>query len=539
MRYNWLLPLFCVTGLLFVRCTTAPLAGGSDNPDFKVLGVVTNENGEPAQGTQVIILPDSYNPSTGKTPGISMIDTTDIHGRYQLTVANTGTYNIQAVNISHRTRLLLTGISVISDTTRIASASLSSPSKIKVTLPSNINSSTGYVFIPGTTILVYLNNNSGYVILDSVPADTIPVIKYSSINNKTSSVIRYNVYTEPDSMSVVNNPQWKYAKKIILNTSATGANVATNIVDFPVLVRLNSGNFDFSQAQLTGADIRFAKSNDVFLPYEIERWDPVNKLAEIWVKTDTVYGNDSTQSLTLYWGNDSAAAASNSAKVFDTAAGFVGVWHLSQSTGTTVPDATFNGFNCSTNATTAVTGIIGMAQMFDGKSSFIRAAGSADEKLNFPDSGNYTVSAWVSANTLDSLYHGIVYKSNFQYGLQIRPENKWEFFTFADGKGWEGSRCPAAAGTWHLLAGVRNGNQQYLYVDGICVDSAKATQSSQLSRATGIPLEIGHCSDGGLEPDRYFSGIIDEVRISRESVSADWIKLCFMNQKNHDILVKW
>ena len=210
-----------------------------------------------------------------------------------------------------------------------------------------------------------------------------------------------------------------------------------------------------------------------------------------------------------------------------------------QPAGGIVPDATANGISGTAAATATVNGAVGMAQSFNGTSSLIQAAGTNSGMLNFPEIGNYSLSAWVNANALDSLYPGIVYKSNFEYGLQMRPKNEWEFFTYIDQTGWDVSRFPASAGSWHALTGVRSGTHQYLYVDGNCVDSSMATNTVQTSRVTDAPLQIGHCPDGGLDPDRYFSGVIDEVRISRVAISADWIKLCFMNQKDQDALVKW
>jgi hypothetical protein len=42
----------------------------------------------------------------------------------------------------------------------------------------------------------------------------------------------------------------------------------------------HSGNFNFSQAQQGGKDIRFIKQDNAFLPYEIERWDESTGYAE-------------------------------------------------------------------------------------------------------------------------------------------------------------------------------------------------------------------------------------------------------------------
>jgi hypothetical protein len=225
--------------------------------------------------------------------------------------------------------------------------------------------------------------------------------------------------------------------------------------------------------------------------------------------------------------------------VFDTAAGFAGVWHLGQTNGTLVPDATANVNNGTATATSTVGGAVGMAQMFDGKSSLIRVSGPGADKLNFPENGAFSVSAWVQTNVLDSVFHGVVYKSNEQYGLQMRPKNTWEFCTYIDKTRWEMSRASATDYSWHALVGVRNGIKQYLYVDGECLDTTLMIVQTNIARVYDQPLEIGHCPDGGLDPDRYFRGVIDEVRISNMAYTADWIKLCYMNQKEQDALVKW
>jgi hypothetical protein len=103
----------------------------------------------------------------------------------------------------------------------------------------------------------------------------------------------------------------------------------------------------------------------------------------------------------------------------------------------------------------------------------------------------------------------------------------------------EMSRTPAQTGSWQLLTGIRDGLKQFLYVNGICVDSSIITIATSSSRNTDQPLEIGHCPDGGEDPDRYFKGIIDEVRIAGIAYSPNWIKLCYLNQKEADKLLKW
>ncbi|MBN1577895.1 MAG: DUF2341 domain-containing protein, partial [Chitinispirillaceae bacterium] len=146
--------------------------------------------------------------------------------------------------------------------------------------------------------------------------------------------------------------EWAYSKAFTLNTTVTGADVANNVPDFPVLLRLNPDNFPyFSQTLPGGADVRFAKGNGQHLRYAVERWvdnTGNNDTAEIWVKLDTVYGNSATQSFVMYWGKAGASDSSKSTSVFETTNGFVGVWHLDEdpSGGSgAMKDVTTNGLN--------------------------------------------------------------------------------------------------------------------------------------------------------------------------------------------------
>lgn len=64
------------------------------------------------------------------------------------------------------------------------------------------------------------------------------------------------------------NPNWTYRKKITFDNSAQ----AENLVNFPVLVKLNSSRIDYSKTQDAGQDIRFTDSDGTtLLPYEIEK----------------------------------------------------------------------------------------------------------------------------------------------------------------------------------------------------------------------------------------------------------------------------
>jgi hypothetical protein len=85
------------------------------------------------------------------------------------------------------------------------------------------------------------------------------------------------------------------------------------------------------------------------------------------------------------------------------------------------------------------------------------------------------------------------------------------------------------------LVAVRNGGQQYLYVDGICVDSVGTFIAGALATTHGGTVYIGRSSSNS-QPPNYFRGEMDELEISSEAIGSDWIKLAYMNQRPDDKL---
>jgi hypothetical protein len=406
------------------------------------------------------------------------------------------------------------------------------------------------VYLPGTTRFAGIKKNNALV--DSVPAGFIPAVNYSDrIDTGQNGVVKTNIPVAPGDTTVIADYQtWKNSKKIILNTTTSGADVPGTVTDFPVLIRLYSANFDFSQAKADGGDLRFSKANGSPLPFEIERWDPVAELAEVWVQVDTVHGNDSVQSLIMYWGNGNAATLSNGPAVFDTANGFQAVWHLGEAGNAIAKDATVNHYDGTPSDTSPqeAEGAVGPCKSFNGMSNFIRMNGTANSKLNFSENGIYTISAWAYADTIDYSSHLVFGKSDDQYFMKFKqslPKDPmvWEFVEYHDKAGWFiTNSLPVApsARTWTYIVGVRNGTSQYFFMNGELIDNTTSVNSSTVPRYTGDDVTIGRffsTPSDSIEGKCPFLGKIDEVRISNLACNADWIKLCYMNQKQQDALV--
>lgn len=158
-------------------------------------------------------------------------------------------------------------------------------------------------------------------------------------------------------------------------------------------------------------------------------------------------------------------------------------------------------------------------------------------------------SLWAYAETIDSAWHGLAGKGHRQYYLQFKcfPDlsPSWEFVEYQDQVGWEFSEhFPSTTpvnGQWFYLTGVRDGNRQMLYVNGeIAVDTILINWN-ELSRVTGGDFTIGcHLNPDSLpalQGFNFFNGKIDEVRVISSVPDADWVRLCYLNQKEEDVLV--
>ena len=545
--------VFLVTLVLVIqRCSN--LGGDvTETGNALVSGRVLDSSGQPISQARVMLLPALYNPMVDPSIPDSMIGITDQTGTYTVKAPGQGNYSVEAWDMASKDKALVTGITIDkNDLFIIRESVLREPGAIRVLLQDTANEATGYVYLPGTTCFARALN--GFAMVDAVPAGYIPAVYYT---NTAAPAREHVIQTDLTVMSndtqvIADTTPWRYSKKLFFNTTAAGAGVGIDVHDFPVLVRLNSVNFDFSQAKNDGSDMRFAKPDHAPLDCEIEHWDPVSQTAAIWIRVDTVYGNDASHYIVMYWGNPAAADGSRSAAVFDTANGFQGVWHLSEAGTAMAKDATANHYDGtpSDTAPAGAEGVIGSCRSFNGSSSFIRMNGTAGSRLNFNENGEYTVSAWAFADSIDNSSHLIVGKGNEQYFMKFKfslPTDPmvWEFVEYHDKKGWSiTNSLPVipTAKTWTHIVGVRKGTVQYFFVNGVLVDSSITVNSSGVSRSAGEEVTIGRFFS--VPPDSIegicpFLGKIDEVRISNVAYGADWIKLCYMNQKEQDALVKW
>ncbi|MBN2037013.1 MAG: DUF2341 domain-containing protein [Chitinispirillaceae bacterium] len=556
MRNPIITAFFAAAGavLLTLHCVSLNQVSGGSSSET-VIGRVANDDGSPACSTIVTLYPVDYDPVCDTPLARSSTDTTDVNGEYSVQAPDSSArYSIVATKPGSGTRSFVAIVNLRGDTTQAPDAVLQRPGAISVAAPDTADIINGYVYIPGTGIAVFVSGGNGMTLLDQVPAGTIPSVNYASKTAPgTSSVLAAGIEVVSGDTVVIPFPQWRYSRKLHLNTTASGAGVSGDVTDFPVLIRLTRNSFDFTQAQDGGADLRFSSSEGVPLAYEIEQWDATANSAAIWVRMPAVFGNNDAQHIVMHWGA-SAKSLSNGAAVFDTAAGFQGIWHLAGAGNGTAHDATVNQYNgtpYNMTAVSAVDGIIGSARDFNGSTSYITMPSTASGKLNMPQNGAYSISLWAYADTIDTLWHAIAGKGHEQYYLKLKcfgnGRATWEFVAFQDRQGWAYTEdsVPPAPGQkqWVFLTGVRLGTNQYLYINGVMVNDSTPLMTGNYARNTGDDFTIGRhgrqVTIPYFEGWCYFNGKIDEVRVMNRAPGADWIRLCYMNQKMEDALVEF
>ncbi|MBD3393538.1 MAG: DUF2341 domain-containing protein, partial [Chitinivibrionales bacterium] len=325
-----------------------------------------------------------------------------------------------------------------------------------------------------------------------------------------------------------NYDDWLYERTIYINTTSSGAGISTHQTGFPLLMRLASSNFDFSQAQSSGQDIRFAKANGDYLKYEIENWDNGASSAAVWVKIDTVYGNNKTQYFTMHWGKADAIDRSDGPGVFEESNSYEGVWHCNDISD--LADATAGGHDGTNTGTVNVTGIAGDAVDYEG-ADFITLPSAAFSGL----SSQVTVSLWIFGDAAVQPQADVAFWGPEAGGNRVLNAHiPWSDGTVYWDAGYSGGydRISKAAsiseyeGQWNLWTFTKNNtsNSMKIFLNGDEWHSGSGSRT--LSGITSF--HVGSNAAGTSNYDGY----IDEFRVSSAQRSDDWIKLCYETQKS-------
>jgi biopolymer transport protein ExbB len=100
---------------------------------------------------------------------------------------------------------------------------------------------------------------------------------------------------------------WAHRTKISIDNTASGADLKQGVAQFPLALRLHSGNFTFADAKPDGADLAFfAADGKTPLKFHLERFDAANELAVAWVQVPKLSASSKSDSIVIARGNAAA-----------------------------------------------------------------------------------------------------------------------------------------------------------------------------------------------------------------------------------------
>jgi autotransporter-associated beta strand protein len=319
----------------------------------------------------------------------------------------------------------------------------------------------------------------------------------------------------------------------------TGYNRTETLTNFPALVTLDEGLAGFSYSQfLSGAngDLRFTDGSMTReLPYEIESWDPSGQ-SRVWVQIPALTNN---ATIWMLWRRAGLTAPSYTANGATWSESYVNVAHLSESNGTVGNSALVGSpVTVSGAPVQAVPGMIGTGVQFDG----------LDDLISFGTIGrpfdNLTFSAWLktsnsherdaqstsgTAGTAGQKYAFDVEaggSSSTSAGLSVGT-NGLSVYEHAS------TYMPALAvysnmigSGWNFVTVTYLNRQPRIYCNG----SLASTGLTSPRTPVYAPYRIG-----GQPSYGYFTGLMDEVRVSSVPRSANWIWAEYMNAASNSV----
>ncbi len=338
--------------------------------------------------------------------------------------------------------------------------------------------------------------------------------------------------------------KWQHRKKITVDTSETGAELKGSVSEFPLLIRLHTGNFNFASAQEDGSDIRFINADDKEpLKYHIESYQPVDEMALVWVRIPRLAGGSSHQTLWMYYGNKAAPAAQDKGGVYDVNA--LLVYHMGEPEGPPRDQTAYNNHAAEFTGQGGVPSIIGQGISLSG----------AGEKLVLPKSSSldlskgFTFSTWLKVPQAQQDARLFSWEGDAPEQLAkpvqqslAQPErfivaiDQLSLYVKASSsEGWSAATektTTLAPDTWHFVAVTAEPAKKIsIYLDGVLTASVDIPG--------GLPNPPTEIAIGAsLKGQNAMAAELDEVQVARGARSAAWARAAYISQGPTEGLVK-
>lgn len=325
---------------------------------------------------------------------------------------------------------------------------------------------------------------------------------------------------------------WSNRIPIVIDHNKVASTTGDVYTSFPVLASTTSASLKTVSngghvGKTDGTDILFTLSDGTTkLNHELEKYASTTGELLAWVNMGT--GNLSTSSDTtiyVYYGNAAASDQQNVTATWNT--GYKGVYHTPNGSTLSVTDSTGNFNGTTTGSPTAGTGKI------DG--GMVTASNSGFTTTNTTAYTDFTLCAWFKSTAaapsgFDRLFDK-KYDTGTWVGRNTSVANTWGGGVKEAGSPY-GIYITLTDGSLHYICSIRSGTTHTLIGDG--TTSTSNTVSSSALDATSLQIAVNR-----TDANQYFTGTVDEVRVSNVARSADWVKTEYNNQNSPSTFETW
>lgn len=307
--------------------------------------------------------------------------------------------------------------------------------------------------------------------------------------------------------------KWTTRKKITINTTAAGGNIAEPVGSPTVLLRLHDGVFNFMGAAEDGSDLRIlADDQKTVLSHHVEKWDSLLNEAYVWVKIPDVKPAGETN-VWLYCGTLEPVAKQEDAKAsFDTDTKLV--YHFGESA--VSADSSATGAAAEGAGAAVSSSLAGTGQRLNGQTPITIPANPA---LEWSAGAGMTLSAWIKPAALQS--KAVLFSRRDAGGSFIVTVDQG-IPTVEVGSQRSTPGAPLAPGVWAHLAVTANAGTITVYVNG----ASYATLAAPLPALRGTSI-IGKDSQG---TSTGFAGELDEFHLASTARSPAFLKFAAISQ---------
>jgi len=316
------------------------------------------------------------------------------------------------------------------------------------------------------------------------------------------------------------NGDWAYRKEIDFDLTPKGADIPGSPTDVPVLIRLSLANFQyFNDAKTDGSDFRFVADDDKTpLKFHIERFDPQNQIALVWVRVPRLTGGANSDKIFLYYGNKNAQSAADPAGTYD--ASQVLDYHFGAPKGSLQDSTGYKSEPSAFDAEVVPASLIAAGVKFAGAQTISIPANGA---VHLAPNKGFTLSAWLRIEAAQSDAY-VAQLADQGRELVLGIAGMQAFARYQSGSGAPVSITQTGqltSGEWHHLA-VRIGDGHLTLI----VDGADAGHADADAQEIGGTLTIG----GSAGKSNYYTGQLDELEVANSVRSADWLKAAARSQ---------